>query len=414
MTAAHRTPSGGDTFKNMPPSDGVRNPSDKNIEIEIKKAAFGGDGVGTLNGKTCFVEGALPGETVIARVTQDKKNFIKAKLVKVLERSPFRDEPPCPYVDRCGGCQYQHVDYDEELRIKESQLREMVERTLGADPTLVEPIVYADKPYGYRNSVTLHRSSADCAKPQRLGFITRDNETTIVVDNCLLVDERLSEVFLAKRVLGKEIERATFKLSDKGELVSDRDAFFYRVRLGDETFLSSSRGFFQNNLAVASLLAAKVREWTEAVRPRVFFDLYAGVGTFSFLSAKCAHEVHCIEENIDSLEALRMNASERGMKQVRATQGRVEKVFPRLFSTQVFESAMVCLDPPRQGIDGELAEFLRDTEGLEAIVYVSCDPATLMRDLRVILSSGKRILKQVVPFDMFPRTKHIEVAALIV
>ncbi len=99
-----------------------------NLEIKIEKSAFGGDGIGYEDGKTCFVEGALPGEVVIAKVLQDKKNFIKAKIVKVVEASPFRLSPPCPYYETCGGCQYQHVTYEEELRIKESQVREMMQR----------------------------------------------------------------------------------------------------------------------------------------------------------------------------------------------------------------------------------------------------------------------------------------------
>lgn len=387
---------------------------EKNIEIRIQKAAFGGDGVGSLEGKTCFVEGALPGETVIARVVQDKKNFIKAKTVKVLEPSPFRDEPPCPYVERCGGCQYQHVDYDEELRIKEAQVREIVERSLGLDPALAEPIVYADKPYGYRNSVTLHRAVPEGSKPQRLGFIGRDNETAVVVDNCLLADERLLSVFKAKINLPHKTDDMSFKLSESGDIVSDRDESFYRVKLGPDTLLASSKGFFQNNLAVAALLAAKVREWVEASRPRVFFDLYAGVGTFGLLSARTVPSVHCIEENKYSLDALRMNAMERGLKSLRVTQGLSEKVFPLLFGAERPERAMVCVDPPRQGMDEALARFLSGPDGPESVVYISCDPATLARDLKIILGGGSRRLKQIVPFDMFPRTKHIEVAVLIV
>ncbi|OGW91927.1 MAG: hypothetical protein A3D28_00200 [Omnitrophica bacterium RIFCSPHIGHO2_02_FULL_63_14] len=349
----------------------------------------------------------MPGETVSVRITQDKKNFLRGEIVEVTGPASGRVRPPCPYVSHCGGCQYQHAEYAEELKLKEAQLREILP---GA---IIEPIVAAADPYGYRNSVTLHRTMAATPRAQRLGFIGRDNLTPAVVDRCLLADERLSAVFQTKFQLDKKTDHMSFKLSESGEIVTDREERFYRVRVGPESLLTSPRGFFQNNLAVAQRLAAKVKEWVDRAGPEVFFDLYAGPGTFSFLSARQVPEIYCVEDNRHSVEALKMNAAERGMN-VHVVRGRAERDFPRLYAKRSFGPAVACVDPPRQGLAPELARFLGAPGGPETLIYISCDPATFTRDLKIIMAKGARRLVSAAPFDMFPRTKHIELAALIV
>ncbi|MGH7198691.1 MAG: class I SAM-dependent RNA methyltransferase, partial [Candidatus Omnitrophota bacterium] len=295
-------------------------------------------------------------------------------------------------------------------RIKESQVREIMDRALGLGGA-VEPIQYGAKDYGYRNSVTLHRSARG-DKPQPLGYIGRDNKTVVAVKHCLLADERLAPVFGAKFRLEKKTERVTFRLSEKGEIISSEADLFSRIRLGGESVLAHSRGFFQNNLAVTELLVKQVGAWTGEMRPDVFFDLYAGVGTFSLLAAKNVPRAVCVEEAKESLDALRMNAAERGRSGLQIIQGRAESVFPSVFPDEKGGSAMVCLDPPRRGIETRLAEFLSKANA-GAIVYVSCDPATLARDLKVLLKEGRYEAEKIVPFDMFPRTKHIETAVLL-
>lgn len=392
------------------------------LEIKIEKSAFGGDGIGFLTppgcengmGKTCFVQDALPGERVVARVLQNKKNFLKARAVKVLEASPFRVEPPCPYVHHCGGCQYQHVTYAEELRIKESQVREMFERALGVDSDLVRPVAFSPRDYRYRNSVALHRTSKDNSKPQSLGFVARDNHSVVPVKNCLLADERLHPIFGAKFRLKKGADKVNFKLSEKGEIVSGEEEVFIRVKVNNEFFLVSSRSFFQNNLPVAGLVADKVAEWVKKKKPAAFFDLFSGVGTFTFLSAADVPRLFCVEESKPAVDALRMNAAERGRKDIKIIQGRAEKVLPLIFKEEESQGkSMVCIDPPRQGIERNLAEFLSETSSVSSIAYVSCDLATLVRDLKIILEKGHYEILEIAPFDMFPRTKHIEVAVLL-
>ena len=380
----------------------------KQFEITVDKIAFGGSGLGTLDGKACFIEGALPGETVIASVLQDKKNFLKAKLVRVVSSSPHRIEAPCIYVKRCGGCQYQHVAYSEELKLKEIQVKEILERTLGISLAGPEPIVHSEKEYGYRNSVTLHRTLEDTKQPQHLGFIGPDNHSKVAVKNCLIADPRLEKVFLNKFILRKNIEKVSFKVSEKGEIFSDQDDLFLRVSLTGEKLLVHSKGFFQNNLEVTSLLTKKVSAWFKQSGSKIFFDLYAGVGTFSFLSAGSADKIYCIEENPYSVHALRMNKEERKFSQIEIIPGRVEKAFPALFEKEKNARSCVFLDPPRQGIEPSLASYFAEQGVPDSLIYLSCDPSTLARDLKIILSKGCYEIKAIAPFDMFPRTKHIE------
>jgi len=383
----------------------------RNLEIEITKLAFGGEGIGVVEGKTCFVEGALPGETVIAKVLQDKKNFMRARTLRVLTASPGRVVPPCVYVDMCGGCQYQHVAYADELRMKEAQVREAVMRGLGLPGDVVRAIRRGSKEYRYRNSVTLHPTQKE--GPQTLGFVARDNRTRLAVADCLLVDERLTPVFRTRFRPKKGADRLSFKLGDKGEIVTDQEESYVRIQVGGRSLLASSRGFFQNNLEVTGLIAAEVARWTAETRPDRFFDLFAGVGTFTFLAAREVPNVFCVEESPESLKALRMNRSEQGMNAVEIVEGRVEKAFPLVFEREKKGRVMLCLDPPRGGLERDLAEFIGAKAGVAGIAYVSCDLATLVRDLRILLANDRYEVREIVPFDMFPRTKHVEIAVYL-
>jgi len=385
------------------------------ITLVIEKTVYGGEGMGYAREKACFVEGALAGEKVRAAVTHTRKNHLKARLLEVLEPSPHRITPACFYNDRCGGCQYQHVAYAEEVRIKEAQVREALTRGAGVEASKIAAITASPKEFGYRNSVRLHRTVVSPGPvPQRLAFIGRDNSTPICVDKCLLVDERLAGVFETRHRLPVRQDDASFKLDEKGEVISDRNELYFRVRVGGESILTSSEGFFQNNLAVTELIAKRVGEWIARFLPETFVDLYAGVGTFSLLSATSAKTVVCAEESKTSLECLRINLVEKRKGSYKILKGRVETTFAQWWKAEKLSgSSVVFLDPPRQGVAAEFAAFLAGIEGPAALVYLSCDLATLARDLKAIASQGKWHVREVAPFDMFPRTRHVETLVLL-
>ncbi|MFA6600991.1 MAG: TRAM domain-containing protein [Candidatus Omnitrophota bacterium] len=388
------------------------------LEIKIEKLVFGGDGLGFSNGKACFVEGALPGETVLASVLTEKRNYCKAELLKILTMSPHRTDPPCPYTGTCGGCQYQHLTYDEEKKWKELQVRESFLQALRVDPAVFVPLEAADRPYGYRNSITLHKTTRNHRIAQRLAFIGRDNKTAVPVDRCLLADPALANIFLQKYFIGEREKNRTFKLAGDGRIVTSESQQAYGVQVGDQSFVTGSLCFFQNNLDVTALAAAKIRSWVEAAAPLRFIDLYCGVGTFSLLCAKEVPEIACFEENPHGIAALKENIRSLGRGEPHeagflCVHGQVEKTFPPFIRQQPKPGTVIFMDPPRQGIAGSLADLLAKENVCETLVYLACDLAILLRDLKIILSNERYEIKSVAPFDMFPKTKHIEIAVLL-
>ena len=379
------------------------------LELKIEKLVFGGDGLGFVEGKACFVEGTLPGEKVIARILSDKPNFMKAKLIRVLEASPERIHPACPYIERCGGCQYQHLPYAAELRWKELQVRESFAQAFKGDEISILPIRCGAKEYGYRNSITIHRTTEKNHKPQRLGFIGHDNYSKVMIDYCMLADEKLREIFTAEHKLARSEEKRGFKLDEKGRIFTSDEEKLYHVKAGGRSLWASSMGFFQNNIEVTELIAQKLAEYVAQIKPARFLDLYAGVGTFPLLAARDIPEVHCFEDSGYSVGCLRRNLRELEMPQVGVFSGKVEKTFPRFILQKPKPGTMVFMDPPRTGIASSLAEFLAKEDVGENIFYLACDLQILLRDLKHILSTGRYKVREVIPFDMFPRTKHIEV-----
>lgn len=244
------------------------------------------------------------------------------------------------------------------------------------------------------------------------GFVGRDNKSLVAVKDCLLADESFAEVFAGKVRPSKE-NKTVFTRNAGGKIISGTESLFFRVEIGGQALLTSAGGFFQNNLRVTELLADQAAAWVDSRSPEMFADLYAGVGTFSFLSASKTPRILAVEENKASVDAMGMNREERKRQQMEIVQGRVETVFPPLWESKRFAGrAMFFLDPPRQGLTPRFAQWLSGLE-IDSLVYVSCDAPALARDLRVILSAKKFKINEVVPFDMFPRTRHLETAAFL-
>ncbi len=369
---------------------------------------LGGECLAVHEGKTVFIEGAIPGEEVEVRVIQEKKDLVRARVIRVLKPSLERVEPVCPHVTLCGGCQYQHMSYAEELRWKEAQVRETLEKALG--PVRLRPIVSGPKPYGYRRSATFHAVGGGRGKKPHFSYIGKDNVSAVILQQCDLLDPVLERMVVDVPMYAAG--KIGYKMSESGSLVDDRKESFFRVKLSGKSLLAHSQSFFQNNWEVTEKMAAVAREWTEEAMPDVFFDLYAGVGTFSFLSGENTGRVIAIEENKQAVSALRMNREESGWKALEIVEGRVERVFEGAWKNAGTERSLVLLDPPRQGMERSLCDFLAREVRAQRMIYISCDPATLARDLK-ILTTGNWKLEEAVPFDMFPRTKHVETAALL-
>lgn len=353
----------------------------------------------------------MAGELVEVEIVSEKSNFIEAKVIRIIEASPSRVKPPCRYVGWCGGCQYQHMSYDEERRIKEAQVLEML-ASFVTTHKMIEPLRFSSKEYGYRNSVTFHRVAGDKKQKAQVGFVGLDNKTIISVTECLLLDPGLSDVWAKSGRSSFKEKKMTFKLSEKKEIISDYEERFFRIQILGDSLITSSKGFFQNNLAVTELLVQTVSEWIAAVKPRLFLDLFSGMGLFSLLSARDVPEIICVEESGASLEALKMNIEEQKRAGIIIQEGRVENIYATLSRERSLFGSVVLMDPPRQGLERKLAMDLSRSDAAR-IIYISCDIPSLERDLKWILSGGHYQVESIVPFDMFPKTKHIEAAVLL-
>lgn len=381
------------------------------LEISIDQIAYGGEGVGKVQGKVCFVENALPGEKVLAMLTQTSKSFLKARAVEILVRSPHREVPPCRFIDDCGGCQYQHVTYEEEIRWKTIQVREYLKRHLKIDPERVRPIVPSESCYHSRNSVTLHKvPGKDKSRPG--AFFAKDNISLVPVTECLLADKNLSAVFQNLHDFPHYSEELTFRLGADGKTISSGDLQFFEITVGGETIITHSRSFFQNNLGVTAQIGSALKKWVDQYRPDVFFDLYAGTGTFSLLAAREVPRIVLIEENSSSLDALQKNITARNLP-AEVVPGTVERVLSEALESKNFQNGFAFLDPPRKGLESGVSSYLCRKAPFKTIVYLSCHLGTLTRDLAALLKNEHYSVREVLPFDMFPRTKHIEIAVLL-
>jgi 23S rRNA (uracil1939-C5)-methyltransferase len=246
----------------------------------------------------------------------------------------------------------------------------------------------------------------------RVGFIARDNKSVIGIDNCLLADPELSTVFQQAHSFEKDEETRAFRLAKDGRIISSKENTFFEMEIGRETILTHSRSFFQSNPFIANAIGDKLSLWISEMKPKTFIDLYAGAGTFTLLSAREVPSLVCMEENPCGLAAFEKNLDARNLAAV-VIAGKAEERFAEWFEEVKPEHSMIFLDPPRKGIEPSLAGFISRGGVCDSLVYLSCHLGTLTRDLAIILQEGRYKVETVIPFDMFPRTKHIEVLVLL-
>lgn len=373
-------------------------------EIEIEKLAYGGAGVGYLDGKVCFVEGALPGERVEVERAQTKSRYEWAKLRGVLKPSKEREDARCTHYGVCGGCQYQHVSYSEELRWKTLQVREYLARQTGANESLVTDIVPSPSAYGTRMHFTAKQT-----KSNKLGYIARDNRTVFEIKECPLLEapleEKLSETFTGHL-------KHSFRLAYDQTIVSSSEKKLYQVNVGDHLIWAHSASFFQANRAIAFEIGKVLKALVDETQPNWFVDLFSGCGLFSLLAAGGTPNLFLAESNRSSLAALEKNF-ENTSQNVVVAEGDAGELFADWFDQTNPKKMCLFVDPPRQGLEPAFAKKLSQVTHQPILAYLSCHLGSLTRDLGVILKKGNWRIDKIIPFDMFPRTKHIEILTIL-
>lgn len=383
----------------------------KPIELQLTGFAAGGKALGHApDGRVVFVEFAIPGERVIAEITKEESSYIEATTVSVLEASPARVEPRCQYFGRCGGCQLQHIDYGEQLRLKAGIVREQLRRIGRFEDAPIREMIGMREPWAYRNHLRFTvRRDGD------VGFMEHGTHRFLRIDRCDIAHPKVNEIL--REVQGRTMQTSQLSVrvgENTGDLLVQPKLHwrpgrtgharsgqpYYTEILRGVRYRVSSPAFFQVNTRQAERLAELVVARATEARPAVAVDAYAGVGTFAALLAQHVAQVFTIEWSAAAGDDGEVNLG--GLTNVSRVIGTVEEVLPTLRPAP----DVIVVDPPRVGLQPAVIEAIAASEA-KRLVYVSCDPATLARDLRLLVDAGFRLI-EVQPIDMFPHTQHIE------
>ena len=442
------------------------------IELTIDDLAFGGEGVARADGYVVFVRGGLPGDRLRVRLGETRARFGRGTIEAVLSPSPDRVDAPCPYFGRCGGCRLQHLAYPAQLAFKAKQVRDCLERLGGLPPFELRPILPAPEPYGYRNKMEFTIAAGAVPASPVVGLHQAERYDVVLdIDRCLLQSdtmnglldefrrqvraraldvwdpetgrgllrfvvmregrhtgqamvnvvggapdvEALGPVAAAIRartpavtsvVLNVNAKKASVAVGSEEHLLAGRDHI--EESLGGVTFQVSANSFFQTNTRQAERLFGLVADACALRGTETLLDLYSGTGAISLLLARRAARVYGIELSAAAVADAMRNARANGIGNCTFLAGEVRHVLPELMAQGV-RAAVVVADPPRAGFHPKALRALARLEP-ERIVYVSCNPATLARDVGDLVRDGFR-LQWVQPVDMFPQTPHIEAVA---
>lgn len=454
----------------MKPSSPPVEPGDL-VELDITGIAHDGAGVGRYEGFTLFVSGALPEERVRARVVEVAKTFGRAEVAKVLAPSSLRAAPPCPVAGACGGCTLQHAAYEGQLALKRRIVADAFARIARLPDVPVRSVLGMDDPWRYRNKVQVPVGEED----GRLvaGFFAKGTHAVVDLNGCFLQPEpmeaavrvvkeaaaelgippydhvrhegvlrhvvvrvgfrtgevmvilvvttpavpHLDELVAAIRarvrgvrsiVLNVNRAKSSVVLGDETRLLWGREVIF--DELGGLRFAISPRSFYQVNPPQTEVLYEQVRRYAALTGTETVVDAYCGVGTIALFLARHSKEVWGVEVVPEAVRDARRNAALNGIANARFEVGRAEDVLPR-WRAEGLAPVVVVVDPPRKGCARPLLDTLVRLKPAR-VVYVSCNPATLARDCRILADGGFRVV-EVQPVDLFPHTAHVECVALL-
>ncbi len=405
------------------------------FDLQLETMAYGGDAMGRLDdGRAVFVPFGLAGERVRVRLTEEKKNFARAEILQVLESSRDRIQPRCKHFGECGGCHYQHLPYEKQLLVKTEILRDQLIRIGKFEDPPVQPMVPCPNPWSYRNHIQF---SLD--ENGKLGYVSSltagEGLGVMAINECHLPEPVINDFWHQLEFEPEtRIERVSLRAgsdedlmlileSDSPELpqldieagisiahVYDENSIVVAgnnhilIHVLDRAFKVSAASFFQVNAVMAGKMVEHLLARLPVSSTTTLLDLYCGVGLFSaFFAPKCKSVIG-VESSVSACDDFTANLDE--FDNVELYEGLVEEIVPHLQA----KPDVVLVDPPRAGLDKRVVEGLLKLNP-KHIAYVSCDPSTLARDAARLIAGGYK-LKDVMPFDLFPQTYHIESISL--
>ncbi len=382
--------------------------------LDLVLEAWGrlGEAMARCQGTDVFVFGGIPGEKVTAEVVRVHRRYAEAQVVEVLEPSPWRIQPPCSYYGQCTGCQWQHMDYQRQLEVKRDKVVDALKRVGGFDDVDVSEVVPSPKQYGYRNHARF-----TVGRQGELGFVHRQSRRFVKIDRCMLMHDGINSTLTELQDRCGETTQLSIRA---GQFTGDTlvqpkltnpdislptGQKTYQDSIDGRRFRVASPSFFQVNVEQAAKVAEVVQQALDLQKTDLLVDAYMGVGAFAALLAPHVRKVIGIEESSAAVADAKENIEDLG--NVELALGKTEAVLGLLEE----RPDAVVLDPPRAGCQaGALEALLRLLP--PRIAYVSCDPETLARDLKVLCQDAYT-LDRVVPLDMFPQTHHVECVATL-
>ncbi len=443
-------------------------PVEKNkiYEMYVEDIGIHGEGIGKIDGYTVFVEGALPDEHIKVLIVKTKKQFGYGKLLEILQKSPKRMIPKCHVADKCGGCQLQHMAYESQLDWKTKKVKDHLERIGGFSNVEIEKTMGMDVPWQYRNKVQLpvggsiddvkigfyanrsHRIiDTDCCQLQypvnqeivaiirdflqsykiqpyneqthtglvrhiliRMGYYTSEIMVCVVINGKTLpyadvLAEKLCQIEgMTSVVVNENRAKTNVILGKKNTIIWGQHCMHDTI--GGISFAISPLSFYQVNPIQTNVLYETALQLADLHGTETVLDLYCGIGTISLFLAQKAKSVFGVEIVPEAIADAKKNAEANGIKNVEFVAGAAEDVIPKLYETQKIQADVVVVDPPRKGCDEVLLDTILQIKP-KKVVYVSCDSATLARDLQYLCKEVYH-LEQVYVVDMFPQTVHVE------
>lgn len=441
------------------------------FEVEIIDNGYEGEGIAKIDNFTIFIKGAIKGERCRIVIVKVNKSFAFGKLLEVLRSSEYRVNTDCTTYKRCGGCSLRHIKYEETLKIKKDMVQNLVNKTL-KNKIIVNDVIGMDNPYNYRNKLQ-YPVGRDKNEIPVMGVFANRTHEIVPVENCLIQNKEAEkiakEIFkfikennisiydektrsgairhiivkigiktneimciivsndenfsmekeFVKYIISKfpNVKTIIKNINNKNTnvILGDKDIVLYGDgfiydKLGDYTFKISAKSFYQTNPTQTEVLYNKAIEFAKLDKEDVLCDLYCGIGTIGIFASSKVKQVYGIEIVEEAVEAAKENTKINNVDNIEFVAGDVEKAFKELVEEHHVEPTAIIVDPPRRGLDTTTINKMLELE-VEKLVYVSCNPATMVRDMKML--EEKYEVEKIQPVDMFPYTSHVEVCALL-
>ena len=393
------------------------------MKVEVLKLDNFGRGITYINDKICFMENALPNEVVEIEIIKETSKYIDAKVINYIEKSPLRIEEECPYSSICGGCNLNHICFNEENKFKLDKVKGIMEKFANIDSNLIKGIVYHDRNH-YRNKITLH------GKDNEIGLYKEKTNEILPINSCLIVNPKINEIIKVLNFLSKEISEVIIKTSNDNSkvmvkitgtidninllkklcdvlIINDEcitDNHVIETNIGNKKYIEGIDSFFQVNNTLTKELYDEV---LENVKDKVFnnvLDLYCGAGTIGIYISDYVNKIIGIDYNKSNINDAKENAKLNNLNNIEFICDKVENKI-----NEFNDIDLVIVDPPRAGLDNKTKNYLKEINP-ERIIYVSCDPITLARDIKDLDTYKVNYIKV---FNMFPRTYHCESVCIL-